>query len=48
VRLCGEEIMNEHEVARDGLVLGRACAGESYYDVVAGFALLALEGAIAG
>lgn len=30
---CGEEIMNEREVARDGLVLCRACAGESYYDL---------------
>ena len=46
--VCGEEIMNEREVARHGLVLCRACAGESYYDVAAGFALLALEGAMAG
>jgi len=30
--VCGEEIMNEREVTRDGLVLCRACAGEGYYD----------------
>jgi len=29
--VCGEEIMNEREVVRDGLTLCRACAGESYY-----------------
>ncbi len=29
--VCGEEIMNEREIARDGLTLCRACAGESYY-----------------
>jgi formylmethanofuran dehydrogenase subunit E len=29
--ICGEEIMNEREIARDGLTLCRACAGESYY-----------------
>lgn len=28
---CGEEIMNEREVALDGAVLCRACAGEAYY-----------------
>ncbi len=28
---CGEEIMNEREILRDGLVLCRSCAGESYY-----------------
>jgi len=28
---CGEEIMNEREVARDGLILCRSCAGQSYY-----------------
>lgn len=31
--LCGEEIMNEREVVREGLVVCRACAGESYYDL---------------
>jgi len=35
--LCGEEIMNEREVARDGLVLCRSCAGESYYLLMADF-----------
>ncbi len=29
--ICGEEIMNEREVARQGLVLCRACAGLGYY-----------------
>ncbi len=29
--VCGEEIINEREVARDGHVLCRACAGEAYY-----------------
>jgi formylmethanofuran dehydrogenase subunit E len=28
---CGEEVMNEREVVRDGLTLCRACAGDSYY-----------------
>lgn len=28
---CGEEIMNEREIVRDGLVICRACAGEAYY-----------------
>jgi len=31
---CGEEIMNEREIVDDGLVLSRACAGQSYYTVV--------------
>lgn len=31
--VCGEEIMNEREVVRDGVVLCRACAGESYYQL---------------
>ncbi len=29
--VCGEEIMNEREVLREGLVLCRACAGRAYY-----------------
>lgn len=29
--ICGEEILNEREVVREGLVLCRACAGEAYY-----------------
>lgn len=28
---CGEEIINEREVVRDGLILCRACAGQRYY-----------------
>jgi formylmethanofuran dehydrogenase subunit E len=28
---CGEEIMNEREVVREGMTLCRSCAGESYY-----------------
>lgn len=30
-QVCGEEIMNEREVIRDGQVLCRSCAGFSYY-----------------
>lgn len=29
--LCGEEIMNEREIQRDGLILCRFCAGDGYY-----------------
>ncbi len=29
--VCGEEIMNEREIERDGLPLCHACAGEAYY-----------------
>ena len=28
---CGEEIINEREIIRDGIVLCRACAGSAYY-----------------
>ena len=38
--VCGEEIMNEREVARDGLVLCRACAGESYYEPAASYVMI--------
>lgn len=31
---CGEEILNEREVLREGIVLCRACAGEDYYQIV--------------
>jgi formylmethanofuran dehydrogenase subunit E len=34
--LCGEEIINEREIVRDGQVLCRACAGEGYYKLVSG------------
>ncbi len=30
-RICGEEIINQREIVRDGVVLCRACAGGSYY-----------------
>lgn len=30
--VCGEEIINEREVWRDGKLLCRSCAGERYYD----------------
>ncbi len=36
---CGEEIMNEREVERDGLVLCRACAGQTYYRAAEGGAM---------
>ncbi len=29
--VCGEEIMNEREIEREGLQLCRACAGSAYY-----------------
>jgi formylmethanofuran dehydrogenase subunit E len=29
--VCGEEILNEREVRRDGRILCRACAGTAYY-----------------
>ncbi len=31
---CGEEIINEREVIRDGLTLCRSCAGECYYNLL--------------
>lgn len=31
---CGEEIINEREVTQSGMVLCRACAGSSYYQLV--------------
>ena len=34
---CGEEIMNEREILRDGITLCRACAGQTYYDLPAGY-----------
>ena len=36
--VCGEEIMNEREIKKDGLDLCSACAGESYYSVLPTFA----------
>ena len=29
--ICGEEIINQREVIREGMVLCKSCAGESYY-----------------
>ncbi len=31
--VCGEEIMNGRKVVREGLMLCRTCAGESYYEL---------------
>ena len=31
---CGEEVINEREVERDGRVLCRVCAGDPYFDLV--------------
>lgn len=31
---CGEEIINGREVARDGMTLCRACAGDGYFQVL--------------
>ena len=31
--VCGEEIFNEREVVRDGVVLCKGCAGNTYYQV---------------
>jgi formylmethanofuran dehydrogenase subunit E len=31
---CGEEILNERQLIRDGRLLCRACAGDSYYRVI--------------
>jgi len=33
---CGEEVLNEREILREGMTLCRACAGESYYQEVRG------------
>jgi formylmethanofuran dehydrogenase subunit E len=33
--VCGEEIINEREIHRDGLTLCRACAGNGYYQPAA-------------
>jgi formylmethanofuran dehydrogenase subunit E len=38
---CGEEVINEREVVRDGVTLCRACAGQAYYRLVGGLAPLA-------
>ena len=33
-QICGEEIINEREVYREGMLLCRPCAGERYYRLV--------------
>ncbi len=33
--VCGEEIMNEREVVREGLVFCRSCAGDAYFERIA-------------
>ncbi|MCS7220108.1 MAG: FmdE family protein [Anaerolineae bacterium] len=40
--ICGEEVINEREVLRDGLTLCRACAGERYYQIAEARAPLSL------
>jgi formylmethanofuran dehydrogenase subunit E len=35
--VCGEEIINDREVVREGLTLCRACAGERYYQSLTPF-----------
>ena len=35
--LCGEEIINGREVIHEGMTLCRACAGQGYYWLTAGF-----------
>jgi formylmethanofuran dehydrogenase subunit E len=32
--ICGEEIINEREVRREGLTVCRPCAGERYYHLM--------------
>lgn len=34
-QICGEEIINEREVVREGMILCRACAGDGYCQPVA-------------
>ncbi len=43
-QVCGEEIINEREVLRDGLMLCRSCAGERYYRSIDETAPLLIEG----
>ncbi|MBI5568150.1 MAG: TraR/DksA C4-type zinc finger protein [Chloroflexi bacterium] len=38
--VCGEEIINEREIEREGSTLCRSCAGQGYYQLVADFSLL--------
>lgn len=45
--VCGEEIMNEREVVREGMTLCRSCAGESYYLLPTGLFCLAQPTSVA-
>ena len=40
--ICGEEIMNEREIVREGMTLCKSCAGQSYYSSPAEFAAMPL------
>jgi formylmethanofuran dehydrogenase subunit E len=44
--ICGEEIINEREVVREGTILCRPCAGERYYQTVEEPAALSVERAL--
>lgn len=33
--LCGEEIINEREIEKEGTALCRSCAGDGFYQIVA-------------
>jgi formylmethanofuran dehydrogenase subunit E len=37
--VCGEEIMNERQILRDGLTLCRSCDGGGYYQSLLGFTI---------
>ncbi|MFQ5611201.1 MAG: FmdE family protein [Anaerolineae bacterium] len=41
--VCGEEIINEREVVREGSILCRPCAGERYYQPLAEAAEFSME-----
>lgn len=41
--ICGEEIMNEREAIRDGLVYCRACDGNGYYQSVLKYGLRSIS-----
>ncbi|MFQ5578684.1 MAG: FmdE family protein [Anaerolineae bacterium] len=45
--ICGEEIINEREVHREGLILCRPCAGERYYHLVGESAAFPVSSAFA-
>jgi formylmethanofuran dehydrogenase subunit E len=43
---CGEEVINEREIARNGAVLCRACAGQAYYLIPVGLDGLPTSGLV--